>query len=73
MLGKGFIVNYDEIVNHGTYGGGGGGHAQANGKVMGGSISSKVAVMTSLLIVKYRFHLYALIKKGLSEKIGSPG
>ncbi|XP_066919566.1 atrial natriuretic peptide receptor 2-like isoform X4 [Clytia hemisphaerica] len=41
LLGKGFIVNYDEIVNQGTYGGGGGGHAQQNGKVMGGSISSK--------------------------------
>ena len=46
LLGKGFFVNYDEIVNHGTYGG-------QNGKA-GGSISSKVAVITGLLIVKYR-------------------
>ena len=50
LLGKGFIVNYDEILNHGTYGGSG--HTQQNGKVIGGgSITSKMANITGLLIV----------------------
>ena len=52
LLGKGFIVNFEEIINHGTYGGS---IIQQNGKVMGGSISSKVVGITGLFIVKYRF------------------
>ncbi|XP_057309237.1 atrial natriuretic peptide receptor 1-like isoform X2 [Hydractinia symbiolongicarpus] len=41
LLGEGFFVNYDEILNHGSYG--------QNGKA-GGSISSKFAVITGLLV-----------------------
>ena len=51
LLAEGFFVNYDEIVNHASYGG-------QNGKVGNGSICSKVQVTTGLLTVEYRFQPY---------------